>query len=58
MKILHIIPNLQTGGAEKLLVELLPELTKLGNDVDLLCISGEKTPLYKAIKQQGIRIFS
>lgn len=58
MKILHIIPNLQTGGAEKLLVELLPELTKLGNDVDLLCISGERTPLYKAIKQQGIRIFS
>lgn len=58
MKILHIIPNLRTGGAEKLLVELLPALVKLGNDVDLLCISGEKTPLYNAISQQEIKIYS
>ena len=31
MKILHVITSLKTGGAEHLMVDLLPELKKMGD---------------------------
>lgn len=58
MKILHVITSLKTGGAEKLLVDLLPRLQKLGNEVDLLLFDGTKTPFYKYLVKSGIKIFS
>lgn len=44
MRILHIITNLQTGGAEKLMVDLLPRLRDFNNDVELLLFDGSHTP--------------
>ena len=44
MKILHIINNLNTGGAEKLLVETLPLYEKKNIEVDLLLLSKKESP--------------
>ena len=46
MKILHVITSLRTGGAEKLMVDLLPRLRNLGNDLELLIFDGTRTPFY------------
>lgn len=56
MKILHIIPNLQTGGAESLMVDLLPRLQDEGNSVELLLFDGIRTPFYNILEAKGIRI--
>lgn len=56
MRILHSITSLQTGGAEKLMVDLLPRLRDLGNDVELLLFDGTKTPFYKELENIGIKI--
>lgn len=56
MKILHVISTLQMGGAERLMVDLLPNLKSLGNDVELLVINGEKTPFYCELEKKGIVI--
>ena len=44
MKILHIINSLNTGGAEKLLVETLPLYEKKNIEVDLLLLSKKEAP--------------
>ena len=56
MKILHVITSLQTGGAEKLMVDLLPQLRDFGDEIDLLLFNGTRTPFYKELKQNGINI--
>lgn len=56
MRILHIITSLRTGGAEKLMVDLLPRLRDLGNDVELLLFDGTRTPFYEELEQTGIKI--
>lgn len=59
MRILHVITSLYTGGAEHLLVDLLPLLKDNGkNQVDLLLINGVETAFKKAIQQAGIQVFS
>lgn len=58
MKILHIITSLATGGAEKLMVDLLPRLRDAGNDVELLCIDGTRTQFYQQLEATGIKIHS
>ena len=58
MKILHVITNLQTGGAEKLMVDLLPRLQEKGNEVELLLIDGTRTPFYESLERQGVKIHS
>lgn len=58
MKILHIITSLRTGGAEHLMVDLLPRLRDLGNEVELLIFDGTCTPFYAQLESTGIRIFS
>ena len=57
MKILHVITSLRTGGAEKLMVDLLPILRDLGNDVDLLVFDGTRTPIFEQLESKGISIF-
>lgn len=57
MKILHVITSLYTGGAEKLMVDLLPRLKKNGLEVDLLLFDGTETPFRRAAEEAGIRIF-
>lgn len=56
MKIIHVITSLRTGGAEKLMVDLLPRLRDLGNNVELLLFDGTRTPFYDELKKKGIRI--
>lgn len=59
MKILHVITSLYTGGAEHLLVDLLPLLKDTGkNQVDLLLINGVETSFKKSIQQKGIQVYS
>lgn len=59
MKILHVITSLYTGGAEHLMVDLLPLLKDRGqNQVDLLLLNGVETPFKKMIEQQGVKVFS
>lgn len=49
MKILHIINNLATGGAEKLILETIPLLKKKGIEVDLLVLDGNQYPYMKQL---------
>lgn len=56
MKILYVITSLHTGGAEKLMVDLLPRLRDLGQHVELLVFDGTRTPFYKMLENQGIII--
>lgn len=56
MKILHVITNLETGGAEKLLVDLLPRITQKGLDVELALFVSTNTPFFHSLKEAGIRI--
>ncbi len=56
MKILHVITSLHTGGAERLMVDLLPRLKDRGIDVDLLLFNGTKTPFKEEIEAKGIRV--
>lgn len=58
MKILHVITSLGTGGAERLMVDLLPRLRNLGNDVSLLIFDGTRTAFYETLEQSDIRIMS
>lgn len=57
MRILHVITSLQTGGAEKLMVDLLPRLKAIGFDIDLLLFNGTETPFRRAIESKGIKVF-
>jgi len=56
MRILHIITSLRTGGAEHLMVDLLPRLRDLGNEVELLLFDGTRTPFYEQLEATGIPI--
>ena len=58
MKILHVITSLRTGGAEKLMVDLLPRLRDMGNEVELLLFDGTRTPFYEELENSGIKIYS
>lgn len=58
MRILHIITTLQTGGAEKLMVDLLPRMQTEGHTVELLLIDGTRTPFYEQLEQKGVKIHS
>ena len=58
IKVLHVITSLYTGGAERLLVNLLPLLRDSGNQVDLLLFNGIETPFKKELLQKGIKVYS
>jgi len=58
MKILHVITDLNTGGAEKLMVDLLPKLRDKGQNVELCVFNGSETPFLKKIEESGIKIHS
>lgn len=50
MKVLQVINSLDTGGAEKLLLETIPLYNKKGIEVDLLLLNGENTPFLETLK--------
>lgn len=44
------------GGAEKLMVDLLPRMKECGHDVDLCVFDGTRTPFYDEIEARGVRV--
>jgi len=56
MRILHVITSLKTGGAERLMVDLLPLLNVKGDQVELLLFNGYRTPLRTELEQQGVLV--
>lgn len=50
MKILQVITSLEVGGAETLVVNLVPRLQALGHTVDLCVFNGVETPLMQKLK--------
>ena len=56
MRILHIITSLNIGGAEKLMVDLLPRLKEKGVDVELLLFVGKRTMFYDQLEREGVSI--
>ena len=56
MKILHVIISLRTGGAEKLMLDLIPRLTAGRHEVDLLLFDGADTPFRKEAENLGIKV--
>lgn len=55
MKILHVITSMLSGGAEKLLTELLPLFCEYGIEVELAVFNAIDTPLLRDIMNKGIR---
>ena len=59
MRILHVITSLYNGGAERLMVDLLPRLCNDDkNEVELLLFNGVETIFKKELLQRGIKIIS
>lgn len=58
MKILHVITSLRTGGAEKLVTDLVPRLKERGHQVDVAVFDGLETPFKKRLKEQGCKVIS
>lgn len=56
MRILHVITSLRTGGAEKLMVDLLPRMKEQGHEVDLCVFDGVRTPFYEEIEARGVKV--
>lgn len=52
MRILHIITSLRTGGAETLVVNLMPRFRDLGHEVGLVVFNNEKTKLMERLKHE------
>ena len=59
MKILQVITSLQMGGAETLVVNLVPRLRAIGNEVDVCVFDGTETPLMQRLRSEnpGVRIW-
>lgn len=56
MKILHVITSLHIGGAEKLMLDLLPRLKERGYEVSLFLFDGTDTPFHRDLISLGIRV--
>lgn len=56
MRILHVINTLKTGGAEKLVSEIVPLLIKMGHEVEVAIFVGGGTPFYQALKDSGVSV--
>lgn len=58
MKLLHVITNLQMGGAEKLMTLLLPKFKEMGLDTEILLLDGTDTPICQELRAMGVKIHS
>lgn len=57
MKVLQIITSLQTGGAEKLLVDIVPRLNQKGIMCDILTLIDKETPFKQELEKRNVRVF-
>lgn len=53
MRILQVITSLEMGGAETLVVNLIPRLQDLGHTVNLCIFNGKETPLTQRLKKEA-----
>lgn len=58
MKILHVITSLQTGGAEKLVSEIVPAFRAMGHEVDVALFNGVDSPFKKELEKTNCKIIS
>ncbi|MGL4633517.1 MAG: glycosyltransferase [Cetobacterium sp.] len=56
MKILHIITSLELGGAEKLLLDLIPAQKRQGVDVELLVLDTNGEKFLDEYEKRGIKV--
>jgi hypothetical protein len=57
MKILHIINNLGSGGAEKLIEDTLPIMNKKEDiELEVLLLTDKNNVFAESLKKQGIKI--
>ncbi|MGL5174804.1 MAG: glycosyltransferase [Cetobacterium sp.] len=56
MKILHIITSLELGGAEKLLLDLIPAQKRQGADVELLVLDTNGEKFLEEYEKRGIKV--
>ena len=54
MRILYVITSLLTGGAEKLVVDLIPRLSEKGHQVDLVVFNEKDTLLMKQLEESQV----
>lgn len=52
MKILHVINSLHFGGAEKLLLDIIPEFKNRGIDIEVMVLYNEKTFFYTELEDK------
>jgi len=57
MKVLQIITSLQTGGAEKLLVDIVPRLNQKGIMCDILTLIDKETPFKQELEKRNVKVF-
>lgn len=57
MKILQVITSLRTGGAEKLIVDMVPKYKERGWDVDVLLFDGTETPFKNKLESAGVKVY-
>ncbi len=57
MKILHIIDSLGSGGAERLLLDLLPRLNERGVKADCLVLFNRDFPFLEELRSQGVAVY-
>jgi len=55
MKTLQIINSLETGGAEKLLIDSIPIYKQKNVDMELLLLNGDKTPFFQQLEKQKVK---
>lgn len=57
VKILHLINNLGSGGAEKLLEDLIPLMNQMEDvEADILLLTDKKNVFYESLVQKGIKV--
>ncbi|MGF7184765.1 hypothetical protein GGQ84_000850 [Desulfitispora alkaliphila] len=57
MKVLHIINNLGSGGAEKLLEDLIPLMNKMENmEVDILLLTDKNNVFFDSLINKGVKV--
>ena len=57
MKILHIINSLSTGGAEKLVADLVPLQHERGHEVEVLLLRGGESVFRASLEKSGVRVY-
>lgn len=58
MKILQVVTSLHMGGAEKLIVDMVPHYKTYGYNVDVLLFDGTNTILKQLLEKHGVHVFS